>query len=167
MVSRNNFAGKSFFYILFAAFVLWIILFEFIFPANNFLPAPRIVILSIPALFNDYHLIVNFFETISVVYLPPLLAYLFLYFIRGSLFSQSVSTKFIMDFLSQIPLYFPAILVGILFILWFPDSFAFAYFFSFIVSLYVVDNWNEVLQRINMIRIMLSYLNLLGRITHL
>ncbi len=135
MVNRSVFVRKPFFYILFILLVLWILLFEFILPANNFLPRPGIVLLSIPALFDDYHLIANFFETVSAVYLPPLLAYLFLYSLRGSLFNHSVPAKFLTGFLSQISVYFPAVLSGILFIFWFPESFVITYLFSFIVSL--------------------------------
>lgn len=135
MVTRSILVRKPFFYILFVLLVLWIILFEFILPANNFLPRPGIVLLSIPALFDDYHLIANFFETVSAVYLPPLLAFLFLYSIRGSIFNQSAPPKFLTGFLLQIAAFFPAILSGILFAFWFPESFVVTYLFSFIVAL--------------------------------
>lgn len=134
MVSTKGFWRKPLFYILFASFILWIVLFEFIIPENGFLPKPGIVILSIPALFENYHLIANFFITISAVYLPALLAYLLLFLFRQIVFRKSGIVKTLNDFISQFSLFFPPILLGVVFIFWFPHSFVTEYFFSFIIS---------------------------------
>jgi ABC-type nitrate/sulfonate/bicarbonate transport system permease component len=134
MAKKAGLLGKPFLYILFILFILWLILFEFILPANNFLPKPGIVLLSIPALFEDYHLIANFFTTISAVYLPGLLACLFIFLFRQSIFNKSGSFAVITDFISKLSVFFPAILMGILFIFWFPNSFITEYIYSFIIA---------------------------------
>ncbi len=134
MVSRTSLLKKPFFYILFTLFILWIILSEFIIPENNFLPKPGIVLLTIPALFEDYHLLANFFTTVSAIYLPALLAYLFLFLFRQWIFAESgliyVKTKFI----SNLAIFVPAFLAGIFLVFWFPHSFFAEYLFSFVVS---------------------------------
>ncbi len=135
MVSRFGLLKKPLFYILFILFILWIVLFEFIFSENEFLPKPGIVLLTIPALFEDYHLFANFFTTVSAIYLPPLLAYLFLILVRGVLFAESGALAVLADFISKLSLFFPAVLFGIFLIFWLPHTFFNEYLFSFIVSL--------------------------------
>ncbi len=134
MVSRTGLLKKPFFYILFSLFILWIILFEFILPENNFLPRPGIVLLAIPALFEDYHLLANFFTTISAIYLPALLAYLFLFLFRQWIFAESGLIHLKTKFISGLAIFVPVILAGIFLVFWFPHSFYPEYLFSFIVS---------------------------------
>ncbi len=136
MVSRTGFLKKPIFYILLALFILWIVLFEFILPENRFLPKPGIILLTIPALFEDYHLLANFFTTVSAIYLPPLLAYLFLFLGRGRLFGETGAFSVLADFISKLTIFFPAVLFGIFLIFWFPHSFFIEYIFSFIVSIF-------------------------------
>ena len=135
MVSRTSLLKKPLFYILFSLFIIWIVLFEFILPENGFLPKPGIVLLTIPALFKDYHLLANFFTTVSAIYLPPLLAYLFLFLVRGRFFEESGLLTILIDFISRLSIFFPAILLGIFLIFWFPHSFFNEYLFSFIIAL--------------------------------
>jgi len=134
MVSRTSPLKKPFFYILFTLFILWIILFEFIIPENSFLPKPGIVLLTIPALFEEYHLLANFFTTVSAIYLPALLAYLFLFLFRKWIFAESGLIYLKSKFISNLAIFVPAILVGIFFVFWFPHSFFPEYLFSFVVS---------------------------------
>lgn len=134
MVSNEGFLRKPLFYILFTCFILWIVLFEFIIPENNFLPRPGIVLLTVPALFEDYHLIASFFITISAVYLPALIAYLLIFLFRQILFRKSGVVNIIYDFVLQFSGFFPPILLGIVFIFWFPHSFISEYLFSLIIS---------------------------------
>ncbi|MGA8265020.1 MAG: hypothetical protein WB779_11305, partial [Ignavibacteriaceae bacterium] len=62
-------------------FILWIILFEFILPANNILPKPSIVFQSFGALWEDYHLPSNYLNTVSSVYLSIIIAYLLTHYL--------------------------------------------------------------------------------------
>lgn len=134
MVSRTSLLKKPLFYIFFILFVLWIILFEFILPENGFLPKPGIVLLTIPALFEDYHLLANFFTTVSAVYLPLLLSYLFLFLFRQWIFSGSGSKHLEKKWISVLVYFIPAIPAGLFLVFWFPHSFYPEYLFSFIIS---------------------------------
>ena len=134
MVTGTGFLKKPFFYILFTLFILWIILFEFILPENSFLPKPGIVLLTIPALFDDYHLLANFFTTISAIYLPPLVAYLFLYLFRKWIFAGRGLIYQKSRFISTLAIFVPAVLAGIFLVFWFPHSFFPEYLFSFLIS---------------------------------
>ena len=134
MINGTGFSKKPLFYTLFLAFILWIILFEFIIPENRFLPKPGIVLLSVHALFADYNLAPDLFTTVSAVYLPSLLAYLFLLIIRRYIFSQNGFFNRLIEIISQLSVFFPAVLLGILLIFWFPYTFITEYIFSFLVS---------------------------------
>ncbi len=134
MVSRTSLLKKPLFYILLIVFILWIILFEFILPENSFLPKPGIVLLAIPALFEDYHLLSNFFTTVSAVYLPLLLAYFFLFLFRQWIFAKSGSIHLKTKSISALANIIPAVPAGIFLVFWFPHSFYPEYLFSFIIS---------------------------------
>ncbi len=135
MLAGERFWKKPFFIILCTLFILWIILFEFILPENNFLPKPDIVLLSVPALFEDYHLTANFFTTVSAVYLPALLAYLFVFILRSFLLKRTASVQIFTGFISKLCVFFPPFLLAALFIFWFPDSLVIEYIFVFIISI--------------------------------
>lgn len=134
MVAGKGFWRKPFFIILCTLFIVWIILFEFILPENNFLPKPDIVLLSIPALFDEYHLTANFFTTLSAVYLTALLAYLFVFIFRGIILKRTKPIQIFTGFVSKVSVFFPSFLLAVLFIFWFPDSFIIEYIFAFIIS---------------------------------
>jgi ABC-type nitrate/sulfonate/bicarbonate transport system permease component len=135
MVKKSLFLRYPYLYFALIVLIVWIILFEFVFPANNFLPRPGIVFLSIPALFEDYHLIVNFLTTLSAVYLPGLLAYLLIFLFRQFIFDNSVVLSALIRFISGLTIFVPGILLALIFVFWFPHSIPAEYLFSFIVSL--------------------------------
>ncbi len=134
MESRTGFFRKPFFYIIFSVFILWILLFEFVIPENNFIPRPGIVLITIPSLFIDYNFLIHLITTLSVIYFPSVIAYLILYTIRGFVLGDSGILKLKINFLTQLSVFVPAILPGILLIYWFPHFFFIEYIFSFIVS---------------------------------
>jgi len=134
MVSSTGFWRKPFFSILFALFIIWIVLFEFILPENYILPRPGIVLLSIPALFDDYHLFTNFFVTLSAIYLSALVAYLFIFFIRSSVLNTKATLNIFTGFISKLFVFFPPFLLAVLFVFWFPGSLIIEYAFAFIIS---------------------------------
>jgi ABC-type nitrate/sulfonate/bicarbonate transport system permease component len=136
MVSSTGFWRKPFFNILFALFVIWIVLFEFILPENSILPRPGIVLLSIPALFEDYHLITNFFATLSAIYLPALLAYLVIFIFRNSILNRKAPINYITGFVSKLFIFFPPFLLAVIFVFWFSESFIIEYIFAFIISVF-------------------------------
>jgi ABC-type nitrate/sulfonate/bicarbonate transport system permease component len=122
------------FYILLSIFILWIILFGFLLPQNDILPGPGIVLISIPALFEDYHFLTNFIITISAIYFPGILAFLFVYSIREYIFKNSGFLKYLIEFVSQLVGFIPSILAALLVAYWFRNSFLIEYCFSFLIS---------------------------------
>lgn len=134
MAKKSLFLRYPYLYSALIVLIVWIILFEFVLSANNFLPRPGIVLLSIPALFEDYHLIVNFFTTLSAVYLPGLLAYLLLFLFRQFIFNKSALFSALIRFISGLSVFVPGILLALIFVFWFPHSILAEYLFSFIVS---------------------------------
>ncbi len=128
--------SKSFYYYLALYFILWIILFEFILPVNNFLPKPSIVLLSIPALFSDYHLLTNFFYTISVLYPSLVVAYFVVWIFRGFILkTNNIFYNFIIS-LEWFSEYLPGIILGLFLIFWFPHSDYIEYLFAFVASFF-------------------------------
>jgi len=134
MVSSTGFWRKPFVYILFTFLIIWIVLFEFVLPENNILPRPGIVLLSVPALFDDYHLFTNFFVTLSAIYLPALLAYLFIFLIRSSILNIKAPINIFTGFISKLFVFFPPFLLAVLLVFWFPGSLIIEYAFAFIIS---------------------------------
>ena len=105
-----------------------------LFPKMAFFQNRVLVLLTIPALFEDYHLIANFFTTISAIYLPPLIAYLFLYLFRQWIFADSGLLYHKSKFISSLAVFVPAVLAALFLVFWFPHSFFPEYIFSFVVS---------------------------------
>jgi len=134
MIRRMDIFRKPLVYILLSVFILWILLFEFVLPQNNILPRPGIVLISIPALFEDYHFVTNFIITISSIYFPGILAFLFIYSIRKYIFKDSGFLKYFIQFVSQIAGFIPSLLAVILVVYWFRNSFLIEYCFSFLIS---------------------------------
>lgn len=134
MGSKTGIFRKPFSFILLSVFILWIILFGLILPENNILPGPLTVLTSFPALFEDYNFLTHFFTTISAIYLPGILAFLFIYLIREFIFRETGIAKYFIEFISQLSVFVPALLIAVLVVFWFPTSFFIEYVFSFIIS---------------------------------
>ncbi len=141
---------KSPFIYVFAYFILWIVLFEFIFPVNNVLPKPSIVIQSFAALWEDYHLPVNYLDTAASVYLSILAGYLLTHFLSHFFVNgKNILSDFVHS-LNWFSKFLPGILIAFLFIYWFPDSvyieFIFAFAASFLSFVIFFRNRREHLQ---------------------
>jgi taurine transport system permease protein len=124
-------SGKIISYYLLSFFLLWIILFEFILPVNNFLPKPSIVLDSFGALWKDYHLLVNFISSIAAVYISVIASYYLLRLLNKNLLNEK---KIFHDFIFSMEWflkYIPGIVPGFLLIYWFPGSLYTKYFFIF------------------------------------
>ena len=74
-INRENKAAV--FSLLSVLLSIYILLFEFIIPANRFLPKPSILIDSLPVLFVEYEFLSSFLFTFSAIYALMLLSYLF------------------------------------------------------------------------------------------
>ncbi len=117
-------------------FILWIVLFEFVLPVNNVLPKPSIVIQSFGALWDEYHLAVNYLNTTASVYLSILFAYLLLHFLSHFFDNRkSVVSDFIHS-LNWFSKFLPGILIGFLLIYWFHDSLYIEFVFALLTSFF-------------------------------
>lgn len=115
-------SNKNILYFLAAYLVLWILLFEFILPANEILPKPSIVILSFGALWKDYNLPLNFFSTVSNVYLSIAVSYLLVFVLKRILIKSNHFVKNFFNSLNWFSKYLPGIIIGLFLIYWFPYS---------------------------------------------
>lgn len=116
--SQNNSIILSF---IFSLIFIYIVLFEFIIPANKFLPKPSILLDSIPSLFNDYNFLFSFLFTVSTIYATMVISYFFI----------KAGNQLLINFLNQFPglknlfvlgKYFIPIFLVFLFELWFSSS---------------------------------------------
>ncbi len=129
-----KYSHKTLAWILF----IWIILFEFILPSNNFLPKPSIVLLSFTALVKDYHLFRNISITISEIYLSMFVAY----YVSKIFFQYLGSFNFFLDAADSIYKFFkflPVIIPGIFLIFWIPNSNYTGFIFAFLISLTAIS----------------------------
>lgn len=113
--------------------ILWVILFEFILPINNIFPKPSIVLQSLSDLVANYDLILNYFSTISAIYFSLILAYFFAklifpFIVQGKLFASVILS------IERFTRYLPGILLGLLLIIWFPQSEITIFIFSFFIA---------------------------------
>lgn len=133
-MGNRSIINKSFFYFIFSLLILWIILFEFILPGNNILPKPSTVLISIPDLFKDYNFLYHFLTTITAVYLPGILAYLFIFSMREYILNETGIIKYSLNFISGLNLLVPSLMLIFILIYWFPHSFYVEYVFSFLLT---------------------------------
>ncbi len=141
-MTQEKITKKNLFYLLLAYLLLWIILFEFILPVNNILPKPSVVWLSFSALWNDYHLLLNFINTFSAVYVGIILAFFLMREFISFFMHENHSVAVFIKSLQWFSAYVPGILLGLFLIYWFPGSnvieFVYAFlvaFFSFIIKI--------------------------------
>lgn len=131
----NNKAEHKFPFIYFwiILILIYVILFEFIFPSNKILPRPSILLDSLNPLQKDYHIYFNFLYSFSGIYLTIIVGYfifiLFPVYLLGLLDKFSGIIKFLASFR-----YFPLLGVIAIFILWFPYSFISEYIFYLAIT---------------------------------
>lgn len=149
MVSGST-SSKNILYFLVAYLILWILLFEFILPVNEILPKPSIVILSFGALWNVYHLPINFLSTVSIIYLSIAVSYLLIFLLKGFLIKNNHLVKNFFISLHWFSIYIPGIVLGLFLIYWFPNSFIITFVFALcIVFFSIVNKFQMELSHIN------------------
>lgn len=109
-------------FILIAAYV---VLFEFLFPANGIFPSVSVILLSFTELIANYNLLINLTSTITAVYITIFANYLivkilFPYF-SNKKFSNDLQKSKIAEILFSLFSYIPFILIAFLILLWLPD----------------------------------------------
>ncbi|MBZ0199841.1 MAG: ABC transporter permease subunit, partial [Ignavibacteriaceae bacterium] len=116
-----------------AYFVLWVLLFEFILPANNILPKPSTVIESVGTLWSEYNLLYNLLSTIGAIYISIFLAYFVVRFFVHVIGRDNHLFHFIFS-LEGISRYIPGLVLGIFLIYWFPNSELVEFIFAFLTA---------------------------------
>jgi len=127
----KNSTAKNLYKYIISYFVLWVLLFEFILPANNILPRPSVVLLSFGALWNYYRLPVNLSASFSAVYLSIIVAYFLTSLLSGYIIRRN---HFVAEFLLSLHWFsnfIPALVFGLFLIYWLPDSIYIKYIFTF------------------------------------
>ncbi len=132
MISQKVY-GKNIAYIIAGYFLLWIILFEFVLPSNNFLPKPSIVFDSFGALWKDYHLLRNLISSIASVYISIIASYYLLKILNRYILHEKAGIRNFIFSLEWFSKYLPGIVLGFLLIYWYPQSEYIKYVFIFVV----------------------------------
>ncbi len=127
---------KRLYYLLLAYFLLWILWFEFILPANNILPKPSVVLLSLGALWSDYHLPMNYIASFSTVYLSLAAAYFSVRLLSGFLAKENHLITTLIASFHSFSLYLPGIVLGLFLIYWFPRSAYIGFMFIFLTAFF-------------------------------
>ena len=123
--------------VLVSVLLIWIILTELIFIGNSIFPSPSLVILSYKDLFSDYNFLINLVSSITVVYLSFFISF----FIINLKFPIISSRANYIKYLIKIPNYFlfiPDILIGILLIYWFGNSYFIKLIFGIFINAYLI-----------------------------
>lgn len=107
------------FKIILAVILIYLILFEFIFPSNKIFPSAYVIWLSTIELLDNYNFLMNLISTISAVYISILFNYLmmkilFPYFLKHL---KNSSERNFISFITFIPFFF----ISIIFVLWLPE----------------------------------------------
>lgn len=108
-------------YFLLVYLLLWIILFEFVFPVNRILPKPSIVILSLGDLWHIYNFGMNYLSTLSIIIFSIFSAYILVWLFRVPLTGESDIAYGFITSAEWISNYIPGVIIGFLLIFWFPD----------------------------------------------
>jgi len=132
MSNKNTFFRKPFTLILFFL-LIWVVLFQFVFVQNNFLPKPLIVYNSFSDLVNIYQLPSNFFFSVGAIAFSLLISVILLYFLRYYLLTRNFISEILLS-IYKLKYFIPVILIGIFFIFWFPHSIYAEYIFLTISS---------------------------------
>ncbi len=135
-MSDNPRVQKTIVYSFSTIFILWIILFEFILPSNNFLPKPSIVWDSFGDLFKDYRLVINYLSTIAVIYSSIVVSYFLINLLKVFLLNKEQPFTNLLSSLKQVSNILPSILFAFLLIYWLPDTIISEFIFAILLSLF-------------------------------
>ncbi|MEE9431085.1 MAG: ABC transporter permease subunit [Melioribacteraceae bacterium] len=137
MISRNYFLKNNSAKILpllaKVAFV-YIILFEFILPANGILPKPSILIESVTSLFKHYNFLYAFGFTLSIIFFALLVGYFLIRIFRNTMLYFTRTFPTLISLLDTTK-YFLMILLVFIFHFWFGNNIYGELFLAIIVVL--------------------------------
>ncbi len=135
-MSDNPRVQKTIIYFFALIFILWIILFEFILPTNNFLPKPSIVWDSFGDLFKDYKLLINYLSTLAVIYFSIAAAYFLVSLLKGFLLTEEYQLKILLSSSRYVSNILSPILFAFLLIYWLPNTVISEFIFAILLSLF-------------------------------
>lgn len=127
-------------YVYFSAFILlYILLFEFLIPANTTFPGLSLIFESFLSMQLHYGFLKNALYTVSGIYLPMLAAYGVIRLFRTPLTGFLSAAR---DFTASLRLfkYFPVISIVTIYIYWFPVSNLSEILFTFLISIFYLLN---------------------------
>ena len=117
-----------------ALLFVYVLLFEFILPANKFLPKPTIIFESIHSLYLDYNFTTNYLFTFSAIYFVTFVSFILIR-ILGSIGFKTIQSFPGLTVLFNIGKYFIPLFLVILFELWFGNSPFGEYLFILIIMM--------------------------------
>lgn len=123
--------------LLIISLILWIILFEFIIPTNNFAPKPSVVLESFASLWNDYNILPNLFSTFGCIYLSLLIALISQNFLSNKVIDKKFS-KYLIKERNKGSLIFLIFSFLILSAIWFSDFYFFKIIFASVISTFTL-----------------------------
>ncbi|QQS34551.1 MAG: ABC transporter permease subunit [Ignavibacteriales bacterium] len=119
--------------ILITLLFVWILLFEFILPVNEILPAPTTVIDTSIHLFIEYNLLIHLLSTVGVVYLSIAIGFFLTFIFRNNLLNEDSRIFKIIFPLGNLPAFIPLIFIAIFFVYWFPGSELIEFVFALLI----------------------------------
>ncbi|MFH1525441.1 MAG: ABC transporter permease subunit [Bacteroidota bacterium] len=128
---------------------IYVILFEFILPANKILPKPTLIYESFLSLVKDYNLFGEFGLTVTVIYSSLIAAYLVVFAFRAPIL-KLLCTFTSLPSLLGIFKNFPAFFFAVLFAFWFGGSFFSEIIFGVTYSIFsMIGIMNRNIFRLN------------------
>lgn len=122
---------------LLAILFIYVVLFEFILPANRILPMPHILFESFLYIWDGYNIIQAIAITSTIVYSSLVVSYFIIQIFAGRLIKFSVEYPGSIEKL-KIFRYFPAFFFAIIFAYWFEDSIVAEFLFGLLSSLLLI-----------------------------
>ena len=144
-------------YLVIIFIIMWTILTELLFKGSQILPSPSLIIISFIDLFKSYNFLINLISSISVIYISIFLTIVIIRIKFPLLNYNSIIIKYLM----QIPSFFlfvPGIMIGVLLINWFGDSYLIKLFYTvFVTSLFIYRtilkfDSSEIINQINAVK---------------
>jgi ABC-type nitrate/sulfonate/bicarbonate transport system permease component len=128
---------KTSFYVCIIILIIWILLTEIVFTGSQVFPSPTLVTLSFYDLFANYNFLINLVSSISAFYVSLFIGFILIRIKFPFINFRSKTIKYLM----QIPSFFliiPEIMIGVILIYWFRDSYLIKLFFAVYINAMVI-----------------------------
>lgn len=122
-------------YVLFGGAFIYLMLFQFIIPQNQFFPQPTEIFYGIIALFEHYNLAFSLASTASAFIISTSISFLIIWMFSGQIINFYLRFSFLRRVIKFFN-YIPIIFIPILFLFWLHNNYWVEYIFIFVVSNY-------------------------------